>query len=257
MASSIIGGLIAKGYPGDLICACDPSEAQLARLGDTVPIRTTTDNREAVATADIIILAVKPQVMQQVLAPLSDLVQQNQPLVISIAAGITIANLLNWLGADLPVVRTMPNTPALVKQAATGLYANPWVSADQKKSAELIFNAVGIACWFENEADLDVVVALSGSGPAYYFLVMEAMEKAAVQLGLSAAAARQLTLQTALGAAQLALQSDDSPEELRRKVTSPGGTTQAAIASFEEAGLEDLFARAMKAAYDRSIELAG
>ncbi len=257
MASSIIGGLIAKGYPENLICASDPNEDQLTLLGNASNINTTTDNRSAIANADIIILAVKPQVTEQVLVPLSDIVQQNRPLIISIAAGITVANLLSWLGPELPVVRTMPNTPALVKMGATGLYANQQVSAVQKRSAQLIFNSVGVARWFENETDLDVVVALSGSGPAYYFMVMEAMETAAIQLGLSADAARQLTLQTALGSAQLALQSEDAPAELRRKVTSPGGTTEAAINCFQEDGLKDLFARAMKAAYDRSIELAG
>ncbi len=257
MASSIIGGLIAKGYPENLICASDPNEDQLTLLGNASNIKTTTDNRSAIANADIIILAVKPQVTEQVLVPLSDIVQQNRPLIISIAAGITVANLLSWLGPELPVVRTMPNTPALVKMGATGLYANKQVSPAQKRSAQLIFDSVGIARWFESETDLDVVVALSGSGPAYYFMVMEAMEAAAIQLGLSADAARQLTLQTALGSAQLALQSEDAPAELRRKVTSPGGTTEAAINCFQEDGLKDLFARAMKAAYDRSIELAG
>lgn len=257
MASSIIGGLITKGYPAGLICAADPSEDQLVKLADSHGIQTSTDNDSAIADADAIILAVKPQIMEQVVRPLANNVQQNQPLIISIAAGITIDNLLDWLGPQLPVVRTMPNTPALVQTGATGLFANPQVDNDQRSIATTIFEAIGIARWFDSEQDMDRVVAISGSGPAYYFLVMEAMEQAGIKLGLTPEAARELTLQTALGAAKLALSSDVDPAELRRRVTSPGGTTQAAIERLQEGGLVELFAEALQAASDRSKELAG
>lgn len=257
MASSIIGGLIAKGYPADLICAADPSEDQLVKLAGSHGIHTSTDNNNAIADADAIILAVKPQIMEQVVRPLANSVQQKQPLLISIAAGITIDNLLEWFGPQLPVVRTMPNTPALVQTGATGLFANPQVDDEQRSIATTIFEAIGIARWFDSEDDMDRVVAISGSGPAYYFLVMEAMEQAGVKLGLEPEAARELTLQTALGAAKLALSSDVDPAELRRRVTSPGGTTQAAIERLQEGGLVELFSEALQAASDRSKELAG
>ncbi len=257
MASSIIGGLIDQGYPARLICAADPDNEQLARLHNETGIVTTTDNRQAVANADALILAVKPQVMNAVCAPLAATVQLKNPLIISIAAGINVRNLTDWLGSDLPVVRTMPNTPALVQTGATGLYANQHVTATQRALATTIFTSIGLTLWFDQEADMDKVVAVSGSGPAYFFLVMEAMEQAGVKLGLSSATARELTLQTALGAAKLALASDVDPAELRRRVTSPGGTTEAALNVMQEGGLVELFEQALIAASDRSRELAG
>lgn len=257
MAGSIIGGLISKGYPAHLIVAADPNEQALQQLQQTHGITTSSDNLAAVNAADVIILAVKPQVMEQVLRPLSATVAQNKPLIISIAAGITVTNIGHWLAPELPIVRTMPNTPALVQTGATGLYANALVSTEQKSIATTIFEAIGIALWFDDEEDMDRVVALSGSGPAYFFLVMEAMEQAGVALGLDRQVARQLTLQTALGAARLALAQDLEPAELRRRVTSPGGTTEAAIQQLQDGGLEQLFDNAIRAASARSKELAG
>jgi len=257
MANSIIGGLVSHGYPAQLITATDLNAEQLDKLAQETGINTSTDNAAAVADADAIILAVKPQVMEAVTNPLKDIIANNKPLIISIAAGITVTNLLDWMGEDLPVIRTMPNTPALVQTGATGLFANNAVSKQQKSLADTVFSAIGIASWFNQESDLDAVVAVSGSGPAYFFMMMEAMEEAGVKLGLSAESARELTLQTALGAAKLAQASDVSTAELRRRVTSPGGTTEQAIKCFEEGGLRELVDTALQAASKRSKELAG
>ena len=257
MASSIVGGLVSHGYPANLITATDLNAELLTKLAETTGINTTANNELAAAQADTIILAVKPQVMEAVTKPLKDTISNNKPLIISIAAGITVDNLLDWMGEDLPVIRTMPNTPALVQTGATGLFANPAVSAEQKAIADTIFAAIGLASWFDKESDLDAVVAISGSGPAYFFMLMEAMEEAGVKLGLSAESARELTLQTALGAAKLAQASDVPPAELRRRVTSPGGTTEQAIKCFEDGGLRELVDTALQAASQRSKELAG
>jgi pyrroline-5-carboxylate reductase len=257
MAASIIGGLVSHGYPAHLITASDPNAEQLEKLAQDTGINTSTDNQASVAQADAIILAVKPQVMEAVAQPLRESVAANNPLIISIAAGITVNNLLNWMGEKLPVIRTMPNTPALVQSGATGLYANDAVSSEQKALADTIFSAIGLASWFDQESDLDAVVAISGSGPAYFFMLMEAMEEAGINLGLSADSARELTIQTALGAAKLAKKADVPPAELRRRVTSPGGTTEQAIKCFEEGGLRELVNEALQAASRRSKELAG
>lgn len=255
MASSLIGGLVEKGYPATAITATDPLPENRTRLSEQFGIATSDDNSSACQTADVIILAVKPQVMKQVATGLADALG-HRPLLISIAAGISMTSLQQWLGGDLPVVRCMPNTPALVQTGAAGLYANAAVSDVQKQLAGDILDAVGIACWLEREADIDAVTAVSGSGPAYYFLVMEIMEQIGVELGLSPEVAHQLTLQTALGAAKMALASDVDPAELRRRVTSPGGTTQRAIATFQQGDLEALFRQAMGGAVQRAQEMA-
>jgi len=187
MANSIIGGLINKGYPARLITAADPNEQTLQQLQQRYGINTTSDNLAAVDGADAIVLAVKPQVMATVLAPLATPIAANKPLILSIAAGITVSNLSHWLTPELPIVRTMPNTPALVQTGATGLYANEWVSGEQQVTATTIFSAIGITQWFAAEEDMDRVVALSGSGPAYFFLVMEAMEEAGVNQAVDVA----------------------------------------------------------------------
>lgn len=257
MANSIIGGLVSHGYPANLITATDPNTEQLNKLAQDTGINISTDNQAAAAQADAIILAVKPQVMETVTSPLKASITETKPLIISIAAGITVGNLLGWMGDDLPVIRTMPNTPALVQTGATGLYANRAVSNEQKALADTIFSAIGLAFWFGQEGDLDAVVAISGSGPAYFFMLMEAMEEAGIKLGLPAESARALILQTALGAAKLAQSSDVPPAELRRRVTSPGGTTEQAIKCFQEGGLPQLVNDALQAASRRSKELAG
>jgi pyrroline-5-carboxylate reductase len=195
--------------------------------------------------------------MEQVLAPLQGLFQQRKPLVLSIAAGITLGQLESWIGTELPIVRCMPNTPALVETGATGLFANQNVSDVQRDQARSIMGAVGLALWVENEDQIDAVTAVSGSGPAYFFLVMEAMMAAGRDLGLSEQVAKQLTLQTALGSAQMAITSDVEPAELRRRVTSPGGTTERAIGIMEDQQLRAVFKQALQGAYDRSKELSG
>ena len=255
MASSMIGGLLAQGFPADRIRAADPAEACRASAA-ALGIGVSADNAAAIADADIVVLAVKPQVMQQVLEPLASTVQARRPLVVSIAAGITSDSIDRWLGGGVAIVRCMPNTPALVRLGATGLYANPRVTPAQRALADGLLGAVGIALWVEQESQLDAVTALSGSGPAYFFLVMEAMEAAGVALGLAPEVARQLTLQTALGSATMAANADVDAAELRRRVTSPGGTTEQAILSFERAGLRDIFMQALAAAERRSRELA-
>jgi pyrroline-5-carboxylate reductase len=256
MASSIIGGLVATGFDPGSIIASDPFPESLSKLQKIAPVIITNDNHQAIAKADVVVLAVKPQLMKTILEEVSTSAQQQQPLIISIAAGIESSSLDKWLGGNMPIVRCMPNTPALVQTGATALFANAKVTSDQKTLADSILRSVGIALWVEEENALDAVTAVSGSGPAYFFLVMEAMQAAGEQLGLSADEAKQLTLQTALGAAQMAISSDVDTAELRRRVTSPGGTTAEAIKVFEAEGLPETFSRALTACRDRSEQLA-
>lgn len=255
MASALIGGLLARGYRPDSLAVSDPNTAQLDALASR-GVFTSTDNADVLARSDVLLLATKPQVMADVLKPLAALAQEKRPLVISIAAGIPVASLNRWLGGPLPVVRAMPNTPALVQTGATGLYASEQVSHEQRLLAGDILSAVGLTLWVDQESLIDAVTAVSGSGPAYFFYVMEAMMAAGRELGLDEKAARALTLQTALGAAQMAITSDAEPAELRRRVTSPGGTTERAVKTFDEAGLGDIFARALRACATRGAELA-
>lgn len=256
MARSLIAGLVTDNSSLTIRVA-DPDQAQLDVIRRHWPeVQVGTDNLLMTDGADVVVLAVKPQLMATVVAPLREQAQLQRPVFVSVAAGVLESSLNNWLGGNLPVVRCMPNTPALVQTGATGLYANDLVTAEQRSLAESILRSVGIALWFEEEGKLDAVTAVSGSGPAYFFLVMEAMQKAAESLGLKPEEANLLVVQTALGAAKLALDSDDMPAELRQKVTSKGGTTEAALAKLNEGGLVELFAEAMQAAAERSRELA-
>jgi len=255
MATSLIGGLVENGYPAASIRASDPVESGRQRLSQAFGIVTSADNRAVCAGAAVVVLAVKPQILKGVAEDLAPSLTADQVLV-SIAAGIPLTALSTWLGAGQPVVRCMPNTPALVHRGASGLYANPRVSEAQRDLVGEVFSAVGTCAWLDAEADIDAVTALSGSGPAYFFLLMEAMEKAGVALGLDPDTARRLTLQTALGAATMAAASDVDTAELRRRVTSPGGTTERAILSFVEGGLPDLVHNAMAAASQRAKEMA-
>jgi len=256
MAGALIAGLIADGTPPEQLVASDPSLEKCRALGAATGIRTLQDNREAAALGDIVVLAVKPQILRQVAGELAEQMQDRRPLVISIAAGVRCESLQNWLGGDIALVRTMPNTPAMIQSGATVLFATPLVSDPQRGQAESLMRSVGLTQWVTDEALMDAVTALSGSGPAYYFLIMEAMETAARELGLSAETAHLLTLQTALGAARMALESSDPPEVLRARVTSPGGTTERAVRALEEGGVRDLFRNALEAARDRSVELS-
>jgi pyrroline-5-carboxylate reductase len=256
MASSIIGGLLEQGIPGAQLRAADPFPGSLEQLRESSGIATSSDNNAVITGADVIILAVKPQVMNSVLADIRGTVTTQQPLVISIAAGITIASIEQGLGDTTAIVRCMPNTPALLQAGATALFANPHTRDDQVAAAEQILAAVGTTCWVDSEDKLDAVTALSGSGPAYFFLFMEAMSNAGEKLGLDAATSRQLAIQTGLGACRMAAESEVDLLELRRRVTSPGGTTQAAVESFEEQDLRGIIATAMQAALDRAQQMA-
>lgn len=256
MAASLIGGLRAQGASAASIRASDPGEERRAALEAEHGIATFADNAQALEGADIVVLAVKPQVMQPVCRELAGKVSSNQ-LVVSIAAGISCQSLQAWLGPQLrAIVRCMPNTPSLLGQGASGLYANAQVSAEQKAHAEQLLSAVGMALWLDDEQLIDAVTAVSGSGPAYFFLMIEAMIAAGEQLGLPREIATRLTLQTALGAARMACDSDVDAAELRRRVTSPNGTTEAAIKAFQAGGFETLVQGAMNAAAQRSAELA-
>lgn len=257
MARSLIAGLIEDNAAVDITVA-DPTEEQLDIIrGQWPSCLTTTDNIQAVSQADLIVLAVKPQIMKLVCEGLAPALKDRKPLIVSIAAGVSESSLSLWLGGLLPVVRCMPNTPALVQSGMSGLYANSRVSDEQRSLAESVMRAVGMVLWFDDEDKLHAVTAVSGSGPAYFFLVMEAMQRSAEGFGLTEEEARLLVLQTAFGASKLALESKDSAAELRMKVTSKGGTTEAAIAQLQAAGLEATFDTALKAAAQRSIVLSG
>ena len=256
MATSLISGLIASGHDPQRIWVSDTNPDTLQRHAAQMSVRITQDNQAVIEAADVVVIAVKPQILKQVTQPLADLIQQHQPLVVSVAAGINQASLARWLGNQVAIVRCMPNTPALVLTGATALHANSHVTPQQKDLAENILRAVGLALWVEDEAQLDAVTAVSGSGPAYYFLLMEAMEQAALDLGLDERSARLLIQQTALGAAKIALESAESPSILRQRVTSPGGTTQKAIETFQNHGFEALVNKALHAAHDRSIAMS-
>ncbi len=256
MATSLISGLINDGYDPQYILVSDPDAEKLTSLAAHFRIKPIPDNNQAIADADIVMLAVKPQAMEGATRPLADRLQQNKPLVISIAAGIREADLQNWMGGEIPLVRTMPNTPAMIQTGAIVLHASSHVSTKQCNLAESIMRSVGLTRWVDDEAIMDAVTALSGSGPAYFFLVMEAMEAAGIELGIPADTARLLTLQTALGAAKMAMESSDSPAILRQRVTSPGGTTESALKTLNEGDLLPLFKQALTDARDRSIALS-
>lgn len=254
MAASIIGGLCKQGISPAMICASDPGAAQLQTLHSNYGVRTTSDNGLAVRDADIIVLAVKPQVMRQVCEQLAPHIHAQQ-LIISIAAGVTCSSLSQWLGVT-SIVRCMPNTPALIQQGVSGLYATAQVSAAQRTQAEHLLSAVGLALWLDTESLLDAVTAVSGSGPAYFFLLIEAMTEAGIKLGLPADTAAQLAQYTARGASTMACQSNLDASELRKQVTSPNGTTEAAIQAFQAGGFNALVDTAVRSAATRSHELA-
>jgi pyrroline-5-carboxylate reductase len=254
MAASLIGGLRAKGLDAAQIRASDPGAETRAKVQAEHGVEVFADNADAIQDADVVVLAVKPQAMKAVCEAIRPSLKPNQ-LVVSIAAGITCASMNNWLGAQ-PIVRCMPNTPALLRQGVSGLFATAEVNAEQRQQAEELLSAVGIALWLDEEQQLDAVTAVSGSGPAYFFLLIEAMTAAGVKLGLPADIAAQLTVQTALGAAHMAVASDVDAAELRRRVTSPAGTTEAAIKSFQAGGFEALVEKALGAAAHRSAEMA-
>ncbi len=255
MAKAIIGGLLAEGFNPGQIRAAGPRMESLSKVQQEFALDVTTDNSAAAVWADVVVLAVKPQMLKEVSLALRDSLG-HQPLIISLAAGITTESLGTWLGSSLPIVRCMPNTPSQLRAGASGLFANANASGEHKSLADRILGAVGIVQWLDDEALLNPVTAVSGSGPAYFFLMMEAMIDAGVELGLSRECATELTLQTALGAAMLAKESEYDVAELRRRVTSPKGTTEQAILSFEQDNIRAVFTRAMTACANRAEELS-
>lgn len=256
MARSLIGGLLNDHYPAANLCAADPDETQRQQLSAALGIKTHVSNSAACDNANIIVLAVKPQIMASACQALAPVIAESQPLIISIAAGIQTGSLENWLGDSQAIVRTMPNTPSLVGSGAAALFASKAVSDEQRQQAESILRAVGLTLWLEDEADMDAVTALSGSGPAYFFLLMEQMQKIGENMGLSREAARLLTLQTGFGATKMALESELDCAELRHRVTSPGGTTEKAINKLLDGNIDNLIDEALNAARERAKELA-
>jgi len=256
MARSLIGALVGAGTGAGSIVVAEPDETLRSALASDFGVATHADNVAAIAGADTIVLAVKPQVLRDVCAALGSAIGDAKPLVVSIAAGIRIDQIETWLGRKLPVVRAMPNTPALVGAGAAGLIANARVDASARARAEAILGAAGRTAWLDDEALMDTVTALSGSGPAYFFLLVEALEDAAVAQGLPRETARLLASQTCLGAGRMLVESGEAPAKLRERVTSPGGTTAAALAAFDAGGFRQLVASAIDAATRRGRELS-
>jgi len=255
MAYALIKGLINNGYGAENIKISDLDKSLLSSRKEELGLGTYTDNTALIATCDIVVLAVKPQVMSDVCKGLQGKVKSNH-LFVSIAAGIRANDICRWLDGDFALVRTMPNTPAQVKQGATGLFANDLVSNEQKNIVTSILSSVGDCFWVAEEKLIDAITAISGSGPAYFFLMMQSMTQAGMALGLDEKTASALSVKTALGASIMAANSDDDPKQLRANVTSPNGTTQAAIESFQDQNFEGIVASAARAAYDRAQQLS-
>lgn len=255
MAACMVAGLSEHAPWAEVLVADRHPEklSDLARRYNVVPAKT---NQDAVASASVVILAVKPQAMKAACLEIRAVIQKTKPLIITVAAGVETAQVAQWLGGALSIVRAMPNIPAQVQQGMTGLYAGSHIGEAERALATRIFSAIGVSIWVPNEDDMHAVTAVSGSGPAYYFMFMEAMEQAAVSLGLNKEAAHLLVTQTALGAATMAQSSRWSPAELRKQVTSPKGTTEQAILSFEQDGLRTMVQQAMIACAKRSESIA-
>lgn len=256
MGTSIITGLIKSGFKPEFIWVADPNLEKRERFIKDLHIHATASDSEAAEKCDIIVLAVKPQDIKKVIEDIKGVYSKRTPLLISLAAGIQTDQLNRWLGNHYPIIRAMPNTPALLRAGASALYANSKATDEQKNQAESILRSVGITVWVSHEHDMDTVTALSGSGPAYYFLVMEALQEGAEKLGLSSSTAKLLSLQTALGAARMALESDIPIENLIKKVASKGGTTEKALEVLEEASVRQIFEQALKKAKERALEIS-
>ncbi|WP_038052175.1 pyrroline-5-carboxylate reductase [Thioalkalivibrio sp. ALJ1] len=255
MGEALIQGLIQSGHAAERVAIADKSPERIRDLRARYPGLATGDPEELAAHSATLVLAVKPQTLPELAPTLSTAVGEGEPLVLSVAAGITTAQLAGWLGDATRLVRAMPNTPALVGAGVTGLYAAPTAGPEDRATATRLLEAVGRAIWVDDEELMHAVTATSGSGPAYVFLIIEAMQEAAQSLGLPADTALELTLGTLAGATRLAAESDESPAELRHRVTSPGGTTERALQVLEDGDLRELMLRAMTAAADRSREL--
>jgi pyrroline-5-carboxylate reductase len=256
MAASLIGGLLANGWQSSQLFVCEPNKDRANWLEQQFHVEIVASSDRLVEECDAILIAVKPQIMADVLEPLAEHFKKNQPLVVSIAAGITAQSIQTWLSGDYPVVRVMPNTPAMLGAGASGLFASKSTSQAQRDLASNLLSAVGIVAWVDSEEDIDSVTALSGSGPAYFMLFYQAMIEAAENAGLDREVATKLTLQTAVGAAKMVEQSNESISQLIDNVTSPGGTTEQALNALNEARAPDIIKTAFAAAKKRSAELA-
>jgi pyrroline-5-carboxylate reductase len=256
MGRALIGGLLRHGMRAEQIAVGESQEGARAALSRELGVAATADNAAAVRNSDVLVLAVKPQDVRSVLAPLAAELQRHRPLVLSVAAGVRIQALRRWCGPDIPVIRAMPNRPALAGAGATGLFAPAQVDAAHRDLAARIMQSVGEVVWVATEDALDAVTALSGSGPAYFFLVAECLAQAGVELGLDADTARRLSIATLHGAGLLARGGDGDLARLRAEVTSKGGTTEAALRVLQGAGFNELIGRAVAAAAHRSRELA-
>ncbi len=255
MASSLVGGLINGGWHVNRIRIAEPDNARQQELIQRLRVQVNTHNPEAVTEADIVVLAVKPPVVNTVCLELSEALQTSRPLVVSIAAGIREPDIRRWLGYDAAIVRAMPNTPALVGSGATGLFANAFVTAEERSLAESVLRSVGITLWVDDESLMDAITAVSGSGPAYFFLLMEMLMDAGRRMGLKPDTAGMLAVETAFGTAKMALESAEDPATLRTRVTSPGGTTEQAINSMEKADIRRIVVSAVETARDRAVEI--
>ncbi len=257
MATSLIGGIVSQGdTPADCIWVFEPNAEKSQVLAATFGINVASDNAELIANSDIVVIAVKPQVLEQVLTPNAQSFGDAKPLIVSVVAGISASSIEKWLEGDFSIIRVMPNTPALIGMGASGLYANHRVDQEQRDAVSKLLNTVGVSVWVNSEADIDAVTALSGSGPAYFMLFIQGLIEAAEAAGLSAEAAKLLAVQTASGAAQLISSSDTPLQTLIDNVTSPNGTTEKALQSFNDANLKIVIATAFEAARTRSVELA-
>lgn len=258
MARALVGGLVSSGYPHEYLYIAEPSEERRAEIAPGLPgVMVSDDNHAVAAKSDCLVLAVKPQLMQEVCLDLAGTVQKHRPLVISVAAGTHSRDIDNWLGGDLAVVRVMPNQPALLLKGASGLYANEKTSNDDRNRAIEIISAVGSVVNVSDEDSIDAVTAISGTGPAYFYLLIDMLIRAAEDFGLDPQAAHKLVMDTAQGSASLAAVSGETMEAMIEHVRSPGGTTAAAFAVFDDEKVRDIFAKAFTAARDRSKELAG
>jgi pyrroline-5-carboxylate reductase len=256
MAHSLIGGLVKSGVlPSDILVS-EPQQILREKLNSEFAVMTFAENLAVASQADVVVLAVKPQAMREAVASIKEALFTRPILLVSIAAGIRIASITRWVGGSPAIVRVMPNTPALIGSGISALYANERVDAEGKKVAQLILSAVGATVWLNGEDKLDAVTAVSGSGPAYFFYLMEAIEAAAIAQGLDPETARTLTIETALGASKLAKASNESVAALRKQVTSPGGTTEAALKRMQADSVFDSVVNAIAAAKTRSEELA-
>jgi pyrroline-5-carboxylate reductase len=256
MGGALVRGLISRGLAPQSIRVGEALEARRVALAEELGVRVSADNRETVEGADVVVLAVKPQDMAMTVRPLAPAFARRPPLVVSIAAGIRVSDIAGWCGAGIAVVRAMPNRPALNGAGATAIYAPAGLADAQRQLAEEVLGAVGTTVWVPDEPALDVVTALSGSGPAYFFLLAELMTEAAVKLGLPHDSAQELAIQTLFGSGRMARDSDGDLARLRAEVTSKGGTTEAALRVFDGANLRGIVAAALQAATDRGREMA-